>query len=204
LPTNQLAEVEVELSLLEARSWISQTNPASARRILQSILQQHPNDTPTANLVFKAYLAFGDLTNALQLVASQLASQPDNIPAMNNQAAILIQMRKADEAIPVLNRALAITNSPAILLNRAIAYLLSRNLPAAEADYHQLENLPADVFSVHYGLAQIAEQRHDTNLALHHFAICLSNAPPGTAKWEEARTRSDALRNPASHDPAGK
>jgi tetratricopeptide (TPR) repeat protein len=204
LPTNQVAEVELELSLLEARAWMSQTNPANARRILQSILQQHPDDTPTANLVFQAYLAFGDLTNALQLVASQLASQPDNIAALNNQAAILIQMRKADDAIPVLNHALALTNAPSLRLNRAIAYLQSSNLPAAEADYRQLENSPVNVFSVHYGLAEIAEQRHDTNLAIHHFAICLSNAPPGTIKWEAARTHLEALRNPAGHDPAGK
>ena len=183
---------------------MSQTNPANARRILQSILQQHPNDTPTANLVFKTYLVFGDLTNALQLVAGQLATEPDNIAALNNQATILIQMNQAAAAIPILNRALAITNSPAIRLNRAIGYFLSTNLPAAEADYHQLENLPVDIFSVHYGLAQIAEQRHDTNLAIHHFAICLSNVPPGTIKWENARTHLDALRNPASHDQTGK
>jgi tetratricopeptide (TPR) repeat protein len=204
LPTNQVGEVELELSLLEARTWMSQTNPANARRILQSILQQHPNDTPTANVVFKAYLAFGDLTNALQLVAGQLASEPDNIAALNNQAAILIQLNRAADAIPILNRALAITNSPAIRLNRAIAYMFSTNLPAAEADYRQLENLPVDIFSVHYGLAQIAEQRHDTNLAIHHFAICLSNVPPGTVNWEEARMHLEALRNPASHDQTGK
>jgi tetratricopeptide (TPR) repeat protein len=204
LPANQAAEVEVELSLLEASAWMSQTNLASARRILQSILQQHPDDTPTANLVFKAYLAFGDLTNALQLVASQLASEPDKIAALNNQAAILIQLNQAANAIPVLNHALAITNSPTIRLNLAIAYLQSRNLPAAEAEYHLLENQPVDVFSVHYGLAEIAEQRHDTNLAIHHFAICLSNMPPGTVKWGEARTHLDALRNPASHDQNGK
>jgi hypothetical protein len=61
-----------------------------------------------------------------------------------------------------------------------------------------------DIFSVHYGLAQIAEQRHDTNLAIHHFAICLSNVPPGTVNWEEARMHLEALRNPASHDQTGK
>ena len=123
---------------------------------------------------------------------------------MNNQAAILIQMNQAAAAIPVLNHALAITNSPAIRLNRAIAYLQSQNLTAAEAEYRQLENQRADAFSIHYGLAEIAEQRHDTNLAFHHFAICLSNVPPGTVKWEEARRHLEALKNPAGPGPAGK
>lgn len=204
LPTNQLAEVEVELSLLEAKSWMSQTNLPNARRILQSILKRHPDDTPTANLVFKAYLAFGDLTNALQIVADQLVSEPNNIPALNNEAAILIQMNRPADAIPVVNRALALTNAPSIRLNRAIAYLQNRNLAEAEADYHQLENQPGNIFSVHYGLAEIAQQRHDTNLAIRQYAICLSNAPAGTIRWEEARTRLDALRNSTSRDPAGK
>jgi tetratricopeptide (TPR) repeat protein len=204
LPTNQAVEVQLELSLLEARAWMSQTNPANARRILQSILQQHPNDTSTASLVFNAYLAFGDLTNALQLVAVQLASEPDNLTALNNQAGILVQMNQAAAAIPILNHALALTNAPSLRLNRANAYLQSSNLTAAEADFRLLENQPPNVFSVHYGLAEIAELRHDTNLAIHHFAICLSNVPPGTIKWEEARKHVDALRNPAGHDPAGK
>jgi Flp pilus assembly protein TadD len=203
-PTNQLAELDVELSLLEARSWVSQTNPANARRILQSVLQQHPNDTPTANLVFKAYMAFGDLTNAFQIVADQLAGNPDNIPALNNQAAILIQMNRADDALPVLNRALAITNAPAIRLNRAIAYLQNRNLAAAEADYHQLENQAVDVFSVHYGLAEIARLRNDTNQAIRQFSICLTNTPIGTFKWEDVRTRLDLLKNPAGRSPVEK
>ena len=202
LPTNQLAEVDVELSLLEAKSWMSQTNLPNARRILQSILKQHPDDTPTANLVFKAYLAFGDLTNALQIVNDQLVSEPKNIPALNNQAAILIQMNHPADAIPVLNRALAITNAPSIRLNRAIAYLQNRDLPSAEADYHLLENQPANVFSVHFGLAEIAQQRHDTNQAIRHFSICLTNSPAGTIRWEEIHARLEALKNPAGREPA--
>ena len=163
------------------------TNQSRQRvAVLQSILREHPNDTAKANLVFKAYLAFGDLTNALQIVAARLAGDPDNISALNNQAAILIQLNQAAAAVPILNHALALTNLPALRLNRAIAYLQTTNLTAAEADYRALEQLPADVFSVHYGLAEIAERRHDTNLAIHHLAICFSNAPPGTAKWEEA------------------
>ena len=204
LPANEAAEVEAELSVLEAKAWMSQTNVANARRVLQSLLDQHPGDLATAELVFKAYLTFGDPTNALQLVVGKLATEPDNIAALNNQAAILIQMNRAAEAITVLNHALSLTNTPAIRLNRAIAYLQSSNLPAAEAEYLDLANQSADVFSVHYGLASIAGQRHDTNLASQQLAICLSNAPPGTVKWERARAQLEALKDPAGQNPAGK
>ncbi len=186
----------VDLAMLEANSWLSQTNPAKARSVLQSVLIQHPNDKRTLNMVLQAYLAFGDFTNALQLVSGQLAREPDNVAALVNQAAILIQTGDATNAIPVLNYALAITNLPIARLNRAVAYLQTQNLPAAEADYLELENSPAQAFPVHFGLAEIAERRHDTNLAIHHLELCLSNAPAGTVKWREVRERLDALKPP--------
>jgi tetratricopeptide (TPR) repeat protein len=189
--------MDVSLAVLEANSWLSQTNPARARSVLQSVLKQHTNDNRTLNLVLQAYLAFGDYTNALELVSGKLAQEPDNVAALINQAAILIQMGDATNAIPFLNYALAITNLPIARLNRAVAYLQTQNLPAAEADYLELENSPAQAFPVHYGLAEIAERRHDTNLAIQHLELCLSNAPAGTVKWREARERLDTLKPPA-------
>jgi tetratricopeptide (TPR) repeat protein len=188
--------MDVDLSVLEANSWLSQTNPARARSVLQSVLKEHPNDKRTLNLVLQEYLVFGDFTNALQLVSGKLAQEPDNVAALVNQAAILMQMGDATNAIPILNYALAITNLPIARLNRAGAYLQTQNLPAAEADYFELENSPAQTFPVHYGLAEIAERRHDTNLAIHHLELCLSNAPAGTVKWREVRERLDRLEPP--------
>mgnify|MGYP003352275455 CR=1 FL=1 len=52
--------------------------------------------------MFKAFLAFGDSTNALALIESQLAKNPDNLAALNNQGALLIQTHRAAEALPVL------------------------------------------------------------------------------------------------------
>jgi thioredoxin-like negative regulator of GroEL len=200
LPTNQVAEMDLELSLLEARSYMSQTNVTKARGILQSILNQHPDDTAAAGLVFQTYIAFGDLTNALQLVTSRVAREPDNIAALNHQAGLLIQLGKATEAIPILNHALAITNAPASRLYRAIAYVQIHDLTAAAAEYHQLEREATDPFSVHYGLAVIAEQSHDTNLAIQHLTICLTNVPPGSENWEYARAHLDVLKNVVGHD----
>jgi tetratricopeptide (TPR) repeat protein len=189
--------MDVDLAVLEANSWLSQTNPAKAHRVLQSVLKQHPNDKRTLDLVLQAYLAFGDFTNALQLASGKLDREPDNVTALINQAAILIQMGDATNAIPILNHALAITNLPIARLNRAVAYLQTENLPAAEADYLALENSPAQAFPVHYGLAKIAEHRHDTNLAIHHLELCLTNAPAGTIKWREVRELLDTLAPPA-------
>jgi tetratricopeptide (TPR) repeat protein len=189
--------VDVELSLLEANSWLSQTNLTNARGVLQSVLKQHPDDARTLSLMLQAYLAFGDFTNALQLVASRLARDPDNVAALVNQAGILMQMGDSSNAIPILNHALAITNLPFVRIDRAIACLQTENYQAAETDCLELEKAQVETCRVHYCLAKIAEHRHDTNLAIHHFELCLSNAPSGSIQGKEARARLNALKLPA-------
>jgi tetratricopeptide (TPR) repeat protein len=185
--------LEVELAMLEAHSWISQTNATQANKILERLLLAHPESPAFAEMVFKAYVSFGEVSNALQITEAQLAKTPDNIVALNNRAALLIQTRNAAAAIPVLDHALALTNVPSIRLNRAIAYLQVTNPAAAEMDYTQLVDSTADQFAVHYGLARIALGRGDTNLAGQQLDLCLSNAPADSAKWREVRAQRDAL-----------
>jgi len=47
---------------------------------------------------------------------------------------------------------------------------------------------------VYYGLAQIAEHRHDTNLAIRQLELCLSNTPSRSAQWNEVNARLNALK----------
>ena len=202
LSTNDIGPVALELDLLEAKAWMARTNVLTARRLLQSILDRHPQDLETQDRVLAAYLSFGDLSDVLEVVTRRLAAEPDNLDLLNRQAGILIEMDQATKAIAVLNRALAITNTPMLRLNLAGAYWKSTNLPAARAEYQKLEADPPDVFIVHFGLANIAEMQHETNQAIRHWEICLTNAPVGSAGWGEARTHLAALR-PAISGPAG-
>ena len=188
--------LNLELAMMEAKAWMGLTNATKANEILQSMRAQNPADTAVLEMVFKAYLAFGEITNALQLIETQLVREPDNIAALNNKAALLIQQRRATEALAVLDRALALTNLPAIRLNRAIALLSTGNYPAAEADYLALQNAAVEKFSVEFGLAQIATLRHDTNAAIQHLELCLGSVPTNSPKWNEAQARLEALKNP--------
>jgi tetratricopeptide (TPR) repeat protein len=191
LPAN--SALDLEISLLEANSWLSQTNTARAIGVLQSVLEQHPDDIQIANRVTSAYLAFGDLTNALQLLNKRLSMSPDDVTALNNQAAILIVSGHAAAAIPVLDHVLALTNLPTARLNRANARLASQVYAVAEADYRVLERSGEEPGPVGYGLAAIAEHRHDTNQAVHYLRLCLSNAPAGTPLWRQAGARLQSL-----------
>jgi tetratricopeptide (TPR) repeat protein len=187
LPPN--SAVSLDLAMLEASSWLSQTNITSANNAFQSVLQQHPDDAQIVNRVVGAYLAFGDFTNALQLVNAQLSKSPDDVPGLNLQAAILIQTGNVAAALPVLDHVLALTNLPMARLNRAIARLACQDFAAAESDYLELQRSGTETGLVCYGLASIAEHRHDTNQAANYLRLCLTNTNPGSLIWREATAR---------------
>jgi tetratricopeptide (TPR) repeat protein len=198
LSADEADQTRLELDVLEAKAWMAQTNPVAAQRLLRGILERHPDDRAAQNLVLGAYLDSGDVTNALQLSTRQLAAAPDDLDLLNQQAGIFMKMNQASNAIAILDRALALTNVAALRMNRALAHFQNDDLAAAEADYRQLEAEPPDVFQIHFGLAAIAQRRHDTNLAVHELAICLTNAPPGSPRWAEARAQLAALKPAAA------
>jgi tetratricopeptide (TPR) repeat protein len=185
--------MDVELALLESKFWLSQTNPANAQNTLQSALQQHPGDARVANQVMNAYCDLGDFTNALQVVKTQLTRSPDDVPSLNNQAVILIQSGQTAAALPVLDRILTLTNLPSVRLNRAIAQIGVENFDAAETDFRELEKNGTEAGPVSYGLAMIAEHRHDTNQVIHYLRLCLANTPAEKPLWRQARIRLQAL-----------
>jgi tetratricopeptide (TPR) repeat protein len=194
LPDN--AGFDLQLALVEAGVWMSESNQARAIATLQNAVQRHPNDPATLNQICEAYYSFGDFNNARQLAARILEQQPDNISALLMQSSVFLQTRRADLAIPVLNHVMALTNSASVKLIRAIAYVETQNYTAAGADYHDLEQMPPSAFQADYGLAQIAELQHDTNTAIHYLKLCLTNTPPDTAQSRKVRQRLDALQSP--------
>jgi tetratricopeptide (TPR) repeat protein len=191
LPANRAADFD--LALLEANYWLAQTNTANARNAFQSVLLRHPDDEQIAHRVLKVYLAFGDYTNALQLLNTHLSKSPDDITDLNNKAAILFASGNPTDAIPVLDHVLALTNLPLARFNRASARLASHDYDAAEADYQELEKSGTEPGRVSYGLAMIAEHRHDTNQAAHYLRLCLTNTPNGTPLWRQASDRLQAF-----------
>jgi tetratricopeptide (TPR) repeat protein len=198
MPAN--ADLDSQMALLEAGIWLSQTNVNRAAGILQNVVQQHPDDARTLYRISQAYLAFGDYTNAGPLVTRLLDREPDNVSVLMMQSQILLQTARADLAIPVLNHVLSLTNIPDAKLTRAIAYVQIQNYTAARADCLELDNSLTNCFLAEYWLAQIAGLQHDTNQAVYYFQLCLTNAPPQTLLWREARARLHTFKP----DPEGK
>ena len=183
------SSLDLQLALQESYSWLLQTNLANARDVLQSVVRQHPNDQQIAGHVILAYLAFGDVTNALQLVEERLAKSPDDVTALNDQAMILIQSGQDAAALPVLDHVLTLTNEPVARVNRAFARIATHDFARAKTELNELENSGAADGLVDFGLALVAAHESDTNSARHYLQLCLSNTPAGKPLWQRATAR---------------
>ena len=193
--------LNLEVTLLEAASWLAQTNPAKAGGILDAVLRQHPDDDPIANQVISLYLSYGDFTNPVRLLQARLAKAPDNPTNLVLLADVLILAGQTAACLPVLDHILALTNLPDIRLERALARLTAQeDFAAAEADIQVLEMMGNQAGRAGYGRAMVAEHRHDTNQAARYLRICLTNTPPGAVLWLNARARLQALE-PRPGDP---
>lgn len=187
------SSLDLGLALLESYSWLLQTNLAGARDALQSVVKEHPDDPQIASRVTSAYLAFNDMTNALQLVDERLAKAPDDPAGLNTKAVILMQTGHTAEAIPILDHVLALTNLPAARINRAFACLTTKDFASARSDLRQLEKAGNSPGMVNFGLALVAEHDADTNSALRFLQLCLSNTPPGASLWYQASAKLQML-----------
>jgi predicted Zn-dependent protease len=153
------------------------------------LVRQHPDDPQIASRAILAYLAMSDVTNALQLVEERLAKSPDDVPSLNAKAMILMQSGQAAAALILLDHVLALTNLPAVHVNRAFALIATQDFVQAKRELNELENSGTAAGWVDFGLAQVAEHGYDTNSARHYLQLCLSNTPTGAPLWEQANAR---------------
>ncbi len=188
------AGLDFELAMLETSVWLSRSNYTRAGEVMQTVVQQHPDDNQIVNHVAQTYATIGDFTNAGQLVNRMLAQNPDDVSALMTRSGIYLQTARGDLALPVLNHILSLTNRPDAKLSRAIAYIQMSNYPAAKADCLELDNSMAKCYLAEYRLAQIAVLQRDTNQAVQYLQLCLTNAPPGTPLWREVQARLQAFK----------
>ena len=186
--------LEVGLSLLEANSWLAQTNPANASGVLQSILKTHPGDPRISEIVLRAYLAFGDYSNALQIVNRRVADNPTDIAGMVNQAGLYLRLGDFTNSLSILDRALALSNVPAVRVARAMARTEVGQYSAAEADYLELKQNGTNNLAVYCGLAEIARRQHNNPAAIGYLERGLAELAPEDLQRDQISARIKALQ----------
>ena len=179
---------DAELALIEAKSWAALTNLNQASQTLESVRQRYPADERVRELVTQTYMAYGDYPNALRCANERAAAQPNDPDVLTTKSFILLMMNRPEQALPILNQILTVTNSPKARLNRAAAYTQLDQIKEAEADYRLLSNYPEGAYQMNYGLAEIAIKRHDTNGAIQHLELCVLYSKTGSPQWQEAKS----------------
>ena len=169
--------------------------PDEAEVVLGKVAQIQENEELFGNIA-QWFINAGYPTNALAWLDRQLKKSPGNANALVNKGFAWLQAKQYSNAIPALDQALKQLDRKddtqifyTALLNRAIAHLQMGNLEKARADYEDIaENYPA-AYQVQYGLGEVAIRQKDTNTAIKHFQLYLTNAPANTTEAQEIRDR---------------
>jgi tetratricopeptide (TPR) repeat protein len=183
---------EVEVALLEARAWFAMTNRGMAQGIIYALVDMHPSEDFVFERCVATLIACQSYSDARKMIDRQLALTPNDLTALAAKVNLCFQTGDYSNAIPPLTLALSLTNTPAARFNRALAYMETDRLDAAEADYRDLLNTFPDYFRVYHGQGELALRRKDTNAAIRCFEQYLSktdvNAPE--ARLVAARLKS--------------
>lgn len=166
-----------ELTRLEAWAYSFQTNLPAAVKVIEEARQKDPGEPSLPETLSQIYLQNGQFTNALTSLEHQLKLDPNNLKALFNKGALLIQLRQFEPAIGVLSRVLeSEPKNDAARMNRAIANLQSGKLDDAESDYKILLELIPDYYRAYYGLGEIARKRNNREEAVKAYENYLRTA----------------------------
>ena len=211
--TGQAAELRSTLDQLESLAASQPQNQSLADRLEQfetriksrqqtiaadpSAASRHLNPAPAAlENDFQGCIARSDFAGAMQAIDRQLVRNPGELKGRVNQAGVYILMGQLTNGLNSLNEILATTNLPLARLDRANVWLKLGNLKAAESDYQAVESSGEELFQANYGLARVAQARHDTNRIMFYLERCLSCAPdPATRLKVKSTLQALALRD---------
>ena len=192
----QKGDLEAGLSLLEAGSWLAQSNAVNASSVLQNLLHSDPDNPRTQSMALRGFLSLGDYTNAVAIVDRQLAANPDDLTALANRAVIQLKQGAYTNGVQTLNHILTLTNATDVRLLRNGALIEIGQLDTAEKDYLELRTTIENPAAVDFNLSEIALRRCDTNRAIELLERCLTNVTEGTVQFQVVTNRLHTLKHP--------
>lgn len=189
-------EVGIWAQVMAALSRFTAGDVAAAEAQVLELRTRYPRNLNVLEALYQIYQATGRFTNALEILRAQVELEPDNPRSLLNLAALHIQMKEYDAAMPPLNTLLKKNpKNTAALLNRAIAHLQAGRLDEAQQDYEALRALVPESYAVYFGLGEIALRRHDKAAALRHFETYLKYGVRGSEEYQRVTERVRQLKS---------
>jgi len=168
-----------ELLALEARAHFVRNEPGLATKILEAAVEQSPKDERLLVTATGVYFQNGQFSNALATINRHLKIAPDNPALLVNKGVISMQVNAYTEAIEPLTHALTLQDTNYLArFYRAISYLRSDQMDAAQKDYEILQPTFPSAYQIYYGLGEISYRRKDTNAAIRYYEAYLTNSVP--------------------------
>jgi tetratricopeptide (TPR) repeat protein len=178
-----------------AELYLSKNEFTQALQVVDQHLQVNPGHLRA--LINKAVIALRmqDFTQAETALNAALRHDGKNVQALLTQSALFIQTQRYTNAIESVNRVLAIDpQNQAALLNRAIALLQHGDLDAAKQDYLALHQRLPELYTIHFGLGEIAWQQSDAPSAIQFYQLYLQHARPDTEEAKQVAQRLQQLQ----------
>lgn len=196
LPGN--ARLGLWTSAMEAMARFSVGDVAAAETRALKLESEHPKEDLALETLTQIYLGSSRLNEALTNIQKQLQLNPNNMRALLNKAAIAIHLKDYAMAIAPLNTLLGQQpEHQAALMNRAIAFLQSDQLDAAERDYEALRKQMPHYHAVYFGLGEIAYRRHQKTEALQYYEDYLKYGKKNSQEYQTIAARVQELRGGA-------
>ena len=191
---------DMELLEIEGRATCRTGNFEKGEGMLKGLVAKYPKrelpySTLTGLYLQRAQYALSQgrtnefkefLNKADTVINDELRAMPDSFTAWVNHGSALMQKEEIKLAIAAYTQALSLKKDSIIpLLNRAICYYKTDQLPLAQQDYERVRTLmPEPPFQALYGLAEIASRQNRKKDALELFEAFLKKAPSGPEKDE--------------------
>jgi tetratricopeptide (TPR) repeat protein len=149
--TDQVAAVSVKQSLLMTlgESYVALKRPMDARDCFQEIIRAQPDNVSAYLALGKTCLMSNDLGTTTAAAQKALRFDPENVPAMILQAAVLQKQEKWSESLDMLNKAArAAPKDSIVLCMRGISQLkLGQNDVAADSFQKAVALHPNDAWA---------------------------------------------------------
>ncbi len=184
-----------DLLALDAAAYFARHETNQAVAIIEGELQRQPKDTLLLATAARLYTDRGLYSNAHVTLDRHLKITPNDPVTLINKGVVHVRAKEYEAGIELFTRLLATqTNNSLARFNRAIAYLQSNMLDAAQKDYELLQREFPESFQIYFGLGEIAYRRQDTNAAIRYYESYLSNSAPTTAEAQTVINRLKELK----------
>jgi tetratricopeptide (TPR) repeat protein len=191
------SDEEVGLARIEAWTLVGKNDLPAAEKLLTAHQQKYPLIPSPYGTMAEIYLTLGRPKDAMVVLERQIRLQTNYMNAVVNLAAVRMRAGEVEQAIPLLDRALAQQpQNTAARMNRASAYLTLNNLDAAQRDYEHLAlTLSKPLPAVHFGLGEVFTLKKQPKKAIEEYEKYLKISPSNTPEAKYVQDRVKALKS---------